>query len=375
MNADLFSKNLRTVRKAKGLTQTELARRLFVTPQTVSKWEAGISFPDIENLCKLTTVLQTTPDRLLGIGAEGEPCYLGIDAGGTKTDAVLFRSDGTVLRRKKLPGANPNSCGLERAVEILSEALTLPQSGEDLRGVFAGVAGSAAADNKKKLTEALKKNLPGVPLSVDTDIENVISCIPGNDRCVAAISGTGTCVYAKTDGKLIRLGGYGYLFDNAGSGYDIGRDGIKACFEADDGLRPTSLLTDLIKETLGGTPWEKLDKLYTGGKDTIAALAPTVFRAARRGDETAKAILRQNFDRVADLIHHARARFNCGSTVVCAGGIAKTPEFEQALRQRGIEPTVPSQPPVYGACIHCAELYAQGADEEFCRNLSHTLLD
>ena len=62
----MFSENLRALRKAKGLTQEELAIRLHVVRQTVSKWEKGLSVPDADLLLRLAEVLDTTVSRLLG---------------------------------------------------------------------------------------------------------------------------------------------------------------------------------------------------------------------------------------------------------------------------------------------------------------------
>ena len=47
-----FADSLKRHRKAAGLTQTELARRLDVTPQSVSRWERGETIPDIEHLAE-----------------------------------------------------------------------------------------------------------------------------------------------------------------------------------------------------------------------------------------------------------------------------------------------------------------------------------
>lgn len=62
----MFSENLNSLRKAKGLTQEELAVRLNVVRQTISKWEKGLSVPDAEMLIRLADVLDTTVSRLLG---------------------------------------------------------------------------------------------------------------------------------------------------------------------------------------------------------------------------------------------------------------------------------------------------------------------
>lgn len=62
----MFSENLKALRKAKGLTQEELAARLHIVRQTVSKWEKGLSVPDAELLIRLAEALDTTVSHLLG---------------------------------------------------------------------------------------------------------------------------------------------------------------------------------------------------------------------------------------------------------------------------------------------------------------------
>lgn len=60
-----FGKRLASARKSLGITQTELAEQLFVTPQAVSKWECGTALPDIEILLELSHIFKTTINNLL----------------------------------------------------------------------------------------------------------------------------------------------------------------------------------------------------------------------------------------------------------------------------------------------------------------------
>ena len=62
----MLSENIRTLRKNKGFTQEELAVKLNVVRQTVSKWEKGLSVPDAELLSRLAEVLETDVSTLLG---------------------------------------------------------------------------------------------------------------------------------------------------------------------------------------------------------------------------------------------------------------------------------------------------------------------
>ena len=62
----MLKENIKTLRKSKGLSQEELAIKLNVVRQTISKWEQGLSVPDAEMLIKLAEVLDTTVSTLLG---------------------------------------------------------------------------------------------------------------------------------------------------------------------------------------------------------------------------------------------------------------------------------------------------------------------
>lgn len=62
----MFSENLRTVRMAKGFSQQELAGRLHVVRQTISKWEKGISVPDADMLIRISEILELSVSELLG---------------------------------------------------------------------------------------------------------------------------------------------------------------------------------------------------------------------------------------------------------------------------------------------------------------------
>ena len=65
--------NIRTLRKAKGLTQEDLAAQLHVTRQAVSSWERGGSCPDFDTLKALTELLDATPEQLLYGTDTGKP--------------------------------------------------------------------------------------------------------------------------------------------------------------------------------------------------------------------------------------------------------------------------------------------------------------
>ena len=108
----MLSENLKNLRKAKGFSQEELAARLHVVRQTVSKWEKGRSVPDAELLVRLAEELDTTPAALLGPqlppeteGSSTTAEQLGLDLEDDVTLPVVLINDGRLLRR------NLTACG------------------------------------------------------------------------------------------------------------------------------------------------------------------------------------------------------------------------------------------------------------------------
>ena len=62
----MLKENIKSIRKSKGLSQEELAIKLNVVRQTISKWEQGLSVPDAEMLITISEVLETPVSTLLG---------------------------------------------------------------------------------------------------------------------------------------------------------------------------------------------------------------------------------------------------------------------------------------------------------------------
>ena len=71
----MLNENMKAIRKSKGLSQQELAIKLNVVRQTISKWEQGLSVPDSDMLIAISEVLETPVSTLLGekvIAAEAD---------------------------------------------------------------------------------------------------------------------------------------------------------------------------------------------------------------------------------------------------------------------------------------------------------------
>ena len=363
-NPKLLGENIRKHRKLLRLTQSELAEKLYITAQNISKWELGQSMPDITNLCLLSELLGVSIDRLLGQGESShERVMIAIDGGGTKTEFVLFNENGEILARQLREGSNPNSCGMDASLAALESGIdSLISRVPNVAAIYGGVAGCAATENRNAFMQFLKKNYPSMRIDIRSDILNVIYSSDCFERCIAVIVGTGSVVYAKNGDSLTRFGGWGYRFDRSCSGYDFGRDAIAAALAEEDGVGPKTLITPMIEEAIDGRAKEKFDVLYSMKNERIASFADTVFRAYEMGDAVARSILSRNVAQLVHLIKCAAASTDCGNKVVISGGLtARRDILLEFLHEEGafFDFVFPSLPPIYGACAYCNRMFGE----------------
>ena len=376
MSHETFSKNIKSYRKAKGMTQLQLAEALFVAPQTVSKWESGISEPDIDKLCAMAELFSISLDTLVRHSPDSaRKAFIAIDGGGTKTAFLLFCESGEVLASLTLGGSNPNAYGLEKAQAVLAEGIDrLLATGVGVKGLYAGISGASVGENKAKLQSFLKERYPFFKSCVEGDIYNVIYSAGDVDRCIAVISGTGSVVYGYDGESLHRTGGWGYLFDDAGSGFDMGRDLFRYCLACEDGTAEKTELYDAVCREVGGRPiFDRLSTIYAKGKDYIASFTPMLFEFYQKGDQTAVMIVRKTVDRLAELITRISHTCNCGTDVVLSGGITSAKAIiEPLLRARidgRLKIIIPEMPPIFGAAIRCIKMHhGEYEKEAFERN-------
>ena len=98
----MLHENIQAMRKAKGLSQEELAIRLHVVRQTISKWERGLSVPDSDVLIALAEALETPVSTLLGetVGEEKEAATDDIKELAEKLEAINLQLAQRKARRR-----------------------------------------------------------------------------------------------------------------------------------------------------------------------------------------------------------------------------------------------------------------------------------
>ena len=371
-----FADTLQKYRKERGFTQNELAHRLMVTPQAVSKWERGEVMPDVFHLYDLATVLSVSVDTLLNYHLSKHVCYIGVDGGGTKTEFLLIDGRGRKLKSVVLEGCNPSNCGLEQSIEILRRGISYLRAEEmHVAGIFIGAAGMGGEKTKQGILSALGKTYPHIQIDCDNDIHNVIACCSNPNNCIAAISGTGCIVYSSTQDGLSRIGGHGYLLDHNGSGFDVGRDAVIAAMEAYEETGPATLLMDMVQKRLGGTfVGHGLNKK---GPSHMASFAPLVFQAAEQGDEVAQQIIQRNADHMSHLICAAYKKAPQVKTVILSGSLfSQNDRFFNTVVEK-LPPELKIErltwPPVWGACMRCIQMCGLEPLPDIEKFLSQTL--
>lgn len=363
---ETLAKNIKLCRRKLGLTQSELAEKLFISSQAISKWESGQSVPDLSNLCLLAEIFSTSIDNLIGSNstlAEGK-AFIGIDGGATKTEFILFTDSGNILKRIKLAGSNPNVSGLNTAAQILTDGInSLLTVRQDISGIFAGIAGCSSGNNGEKMKSALSKSFPLLKITLQSDIANVFASATDKENCVAVICGTGFSIFAKSGEALNRVGGWGYLLDDIGGGYGLGRQAIRAALAERDGFGEKTAITELVENNLEGAVWQNIGKIYSGGDSYIASFAPFVFDAYDMGDKCAERILDEHTRYISELLDFTLKTYDCGNTIVIAGGLLKNNtvliEKIKHYLKSDAEFITPSLPQIFGACYKSISLYGK----------------
>ena len=296
-----------------------------------------------------------------------QPLFLGVDGGGTKTDLLVGPAAGEPVRRLRLGGGNVSTLGEDRATAFFGDAIAEASAGlPPLAGAFLGLAGSAANGIGDRVAARLRARFPGLPLEIGPDIRCVIAAAEADGGCVAAILGTGGCVYADDGAALHRYGGWGWLVGDPGSGFALGLDSIRARLAFDEGFGPGGPLADAVGAAFGRSVIDCIPAMQDGDRGRVAALAPLVLDAVAAGDPVARGILDRNMAGVAALVRAARAAHPAAAAgpLVLGGGLCARadlvgPALRAALGPDSPPLLFPSRAPVFGALRRAALDFAR----------------
>jgi len=325
-----FAYNIRKLRKEANMKQSDLADAVGYSEKTISKWETGPSIPSVQALIKIARILNTSIDALF---ADSENIYfLGIDGGGSKTDFELSDILGKTICFYSSDCSNPFDIGMDKAKGILREGIfkVLGNIAPCDTVLFAGLAGGTTGNNKE-IFHKFFSDFGFRALENGSDNENIISAGLGKTDGITLVMGTGICAYTVKKGIFTRVAGWGYLLDDGGSGFNIGRDAVASACRAYDGSGEKTILSQLIIDMTGSDLPSLIHTIYEKGKKYIASFAPIVFKAAEADDVIAKGIIEKNMKAAAHILNTAASNFSGNVKVVLAGGLTKYPMTKEYL--------------------------------------------
>jgi len=223
---------------------------------------------------------------------------LGLDGGGTKTDAVLLDASGTVLARSQAGPSNPLRVGFGAAISAVREAArdaiqrASIQDGDSPAAICVGLAGVGPAESRDKIQALLTAEFPHSRLEICTDLDLALAAT-GDGPAIVLLAGTGSfAVGRNAAGETARAGGYGSQIGDEGSAYDIGRKAVLAALHENDRTGADSPLGKRILRELACADWSGVKVRAQAASDEVfPRLFSVVAALADINDATAQEIL------------------------------------------------------------------------------------
>jgi N-acetylglucosamine kinase-like BadF-type ATPase len=252
--------------------------------------------------------------------------FLGVDAGGTKTEFLLgdearelARVRGGTIKRMKASGETAEA-NLEDALRQLTDATGV--SMQSIARCCIGTAGNTVPLVVDWLRQAFARQVGGELILVG-DVEIALDAAFFGKRGVLALSGTGSNVAGRAaNGAIVTAGGWGPAMADQGSGHFIGIEGLRRGFLAIDQQRPSRLLDVAMAHWHLVSMGELIEYANANPAPEFSRLAPLFSRCAEQGDAVAQEVLRQGGAELAYLASLVVARIQAIEAV--------NPAFPQA---------------------------------------------
>ncbi len=301
---------------------------------------------------------------------------IGIDGGGTKTECAAADLDGNILFETKGEASNFLIKGTEKVSEAILDLINkckekLNFSYSDIEIILIGTAGAGRINDAERLKKSFadystNKRISFKNFIVESDariaLEGAFSGMPG----AILICGTGSIMVGKDlSGNIHRIGGFGRLIGDEGSGYSIGREGLNAVSKQFDGRGNFTLISKYLEDKFEINSAEKLiTEVYKHNFD-IASVARAVVSAAENNDEIALRIINEEINELLKYIPAIMQRLNLAElNLSFVGGlITKENFYSQKLKAKimndfpDIKIQTPQNSPVMGAIIMAKKIF------------------
>ncbi|MCU1284573.1 MAG: ATPase BadF/BadG/BcrA/BcrD type [Acidobacteriales bacterium] len=269
--------------------------------------------------------------------------YLGIDAGGSKTECavadehdVLARFTGATCKIQRV-GVETATATLRSVVQSALSAATIPAT--DIDRACIGISGASQRSVVDWSKQTLASLIPGQITVVGDNVIAHESAFHGGAG-VLLIAGTGSIAYGRNEkGEVARAGGWGPVVSDEGSGDWIGRTAINAALRSlDRGQR--SALVATVLEAWKASSYDDIVRLSNGSPPPdFAALFPRVLAAADGGDASALEVLNAAGTELARLALAVMQKLwpddkSAPVQVAAAGGVlTNSPQIREAVHR------------------------------------------
>jgi N-acetylglucosamine kinase-like BadF-type ATPase len=264
----------------------------------------------------------------------GPELLLAVDGGGTKTQAVVADLEGKVLARGLAPSSTVHNVGFEQSCVALTTAIEGalvnvlgPQARQEGRvwrsariaAACFGLAGIDSPEDEAEVSRWVREQAITPRFAVINDSELILAAGTPEGWGVALVGGTGSVCLGRTrEGRTVRVGGWGPILGDEGSGYQIAISALHQVTQTADGRADATALMQAVLRHWSLRDAAALIRHVHAESMTpseIAGLATVVLDLATRGDAHAKAIVDVA---ASDLARHVQ-------TVVKKLGVAKPP--------------------------------------------------
>jgi len=300
---------------------------------------------------------------------------IGIDGGGTKTDSAIADLSGKIIHLTTGKPSNFLVVGIEEAVEnifaLIEENLfKLEGDFAEVKQIVIGAAGAGRKEDAQLLEKSFKDysdqqgvHFKGIKVVSDAHIA-LEGAFPDSAGCIL-IAGTGSILFGKDENGIIhRVGGFGRLIGDEGSGYSIGRKALNAVSKESDGRGEASLISELLNAKMNSSSSTSIINEVYKEKLDVASVAKIVIEAAEEGDMIAEDILDEEAD---ELVLHIKSLMNKIQTdnlnVAFSGSLIDNKNFYSDLLKQKIKSTLPkvivvkpASTPVSGAILFAKRL-------------------
>lgn len=290
--------------------------------------------------------------------------YIGIDGGGTKTLFRLTDADLNTVREIELGTSHFGQIGYDKMKEVLQQGITeLLNYADDQTIISYGLAGYGEVleirTKIEQVVQSVSKNHKYI-LHNDSQIA-AFGALGGSDGIVM-IAGTGSIAVAYKSGQWHRRGGFGYLIDDGGSAYDIGKKALKVFARMSENLILKDSLFDLIIANFAISKASDLIRIMFDQVETIrtetAKLAGVVYQASIAGSSAASQILREAATEHSVYIKSLLKLFEERPTISYIGGVYRAGDkILKPLEEQGIYMQDPIYDPCTGAVLLGKKVY------------------